>query len=280
MTHQKQIETVSIFRVQDKLAGNTSDQLILEEPLEVWLKIYSSPYDSKMVPVSTMMRTPGQDEALVLGWLITNGHATRNQINKIYHTGKARLKGIQSNQIVVELLPGEAIDLEGFSRSEYQNTSCGVCGLQSIENLLQSLPQMKNRNPFVINKTDLTSLLNEVRQHQPLFDVTGGCHGAALFDECGAILNVQEDIGRHNALDKLIGANIAKFSESQGVLLTGRVSFELAQKAAMVGLRMIVAIGPPSQLALEICRECDIALIGFAKQNGFNLYHGNDSVSL
>jgi FdhD protein len=160
------------------------------------------------------------------------------------------------------------------------HSACGVCGQQSIENLLEKLTQRRCQHPssHKINSTALIGLTQALRQQQTIFEHTGGIHGAALFDENAQVLDVREDVGRHNALDKLIGANIDTLSTIQnkvfGIVLSGRVSFELVQKAAMANIRYIVAMGAPTSLAIDLAKDCDICLLGFVKSSGFNCYFG------
>ena len=222
----------------------------------------------------TTMRTPGNDIELVKGWLFTSGLLIMEQIHHIEHTGIDHMKGIEGNRILVTLKPGVIFQLQSDLQRDYVHSSCGVCGQQSIEWLLQTLPELDLNNRISLPLSSINLLVDKLNEEQRLFHATGGCHGVALFDETSAILDVQEDVGRHNAFDKIIGNNLSRFPSPLGVVLSGRVSFEMVQKAAMAGVSMIVSVGAPTSLALELCQEREIALLGFVKSSGLNIYTG------
>jgi FdhD protein len=253
-----------------------NDGVAEEEPLQIWLKQPKGAGDSETRLLITTMRTPGDDINLVRGWLFSSGLLTDlDDILTISHSGAAYLKGLTSNTIVISLKQSINLDMQQHARLEYVNSSCGVCGQQSIEHLLQMLPSRSAMTPFSLSQQVICALPEKLKQAQSLFSLTGGNHAVALCDHQGAILDVREDVGRHNAMDKLIGAQHETMLSGQfAVLLSGRVSFDLVQKAAMAHVPLIIAIGAPSSLAIDLCRECDIGLVGFVKEKGFNIYHG------
>jgi len=260
-----------------------NDVVVTEEPLEIWL---SADPKSPAELLFTTMRTPGDDLNLVRGWLYSSGAIKdTTKIVSINHTGTGRLKSQPTNRVKVNLAAGANMDLAAYQRGEVMNSACGLCGQQSIENILDKLPQAISRDtqaPFLPIQV-IDSLTQQLRDKQLIFNQTGGNHGVALFDQRLQVLDVREDVGRHNAFDKLIGANInmlAADSSSHesilGVVLSSRASFELVQKAAMVNIRYIIAMGAPSSLAIDLAKDCDICLLGFVKSSGdsidFNVY--------
>ena len=259
------------------------DVVVTEEPLEIWL---SSHPKAPSQLLFTTMRTPGDDINLIRGWLYSSGAVQDSKkIIAITHSGTGRLKSQSTNRVHVNLAAGANIDIAAYQRVEVMNSACGVCGQQSIESLLDKLPQttMTYRQTSLLPITAIGSLTQQLRDKQPIFKQTGGIHGVALFDQRLQILDVREDVGRHNAFDKLIGANMYTLAVDKhadesllGVVLTSRASFELVQKAAMVNIRYIIAIGAPSSLAIDLAKDCDICLIGFVKQisvaTEFNVY--------
>jgi len=258
-----------------------NDLVITEEPLEIWVSAHPTASPKLLF---TTMRTPGDDLNLVRGWLYSSGAIQDpTKIISITHTGTGRLKSQSTNSVQVNLAAETNFDLAAYQRVEVMNSACGVCGQQSIENILDKLPQrltIEAKTPLLaVNAIHL--LTQQLRDKQLLFGQTGGSHGVALFDQsehCLQILDVREDIGRHNAFDKLIGANIHRLAvESQGkesilgVVLSSRASFELVQKAAMANIRYIIAMGAPSSLAIDLAKDCDICLLGFVKSSGVSM---------
>jgi FdhD protein len=195
------------------------------------------------------------------------------------------LKSQSTNRVQVNLAAGANIDLAAYQRVEVMNSACGVCGQQSIEAILDKMPQAQTRDaetPLLPIRA-IGLLTQQLRAKQLLFEQTGGNHGVALFDQRMQIVDVREDVGRHNAFDKLIGANLPLLAADNhgnesvlGVVLSSRASFELVQKAAMVNIRYIIALGAPSSLAIDLAKDCDICLLGFVKTSGdsieFNVY--------
>jgi FdhD protein len=266
-----------------------SDHIISEEPLEIWLKHASTDLQSSSTELlMTTMRSPDDDLNLVRGWLHTSGIVSdSSSIQTITHTGSDRLKHNDTNQVLITMKPNVKLDIRQYNRLEYASSSCGVCGQQSIETFLEKLPSGLAQFEGKLPVSAIYSLAQSLRNKQYVFAQTGGNHGAGLFEIANEanpemrteLIDVREDVGRHNALDKLIGANLDKLVEraetgstSYGAVLSGRVSFDLVQKAAMANIKLIIAMGAPSSLAIELARECDICIVGFVKQGSFNIY--------
>jgi len=266
------------------------DSVIAEEPLEVWLQILSaSPMPSmEAKALLTLMRTPGDDINLVTGWLLSSGTINHpSQIKAIHHSGLKRVKQGSSNRVLVTLSAEVNVDLSSFNRQEVASSACGVCGQQSIESILLRLEHKQHTKALAgppLKVQDIGKLVAQFTQTLPIFAQTGGNHGVALFNQYAEVVDLREDVGRHNALDKLIGANAEllftndgqtlQLSGGMGVILSGRVGFEMIQKAAMANIDYVLALGAPSSLAIELAKEADMALIGFIKAERFNVYCG------
>jgi len=242
-----------------------NDWVSVEEPLEIRL-VYGRDAQREARSVSVTMRTPGHDSVLTLGFLFTEGIIQQhNQIISITEDG--------SNIILVELHPHVPINPESISRNFYTTSSCGVCGKSSIEAIRVNGNLVKEG--IVVSSSVLKKLPSIIKGEQTTFEATGGLHASALFDREGNLLVLMEDVGRHNALDKVIGSMVlsGKVPLHDTILLvSGRASFELVQKAVVAGIPVVAAIGAPSSLAIELAREKGISLIGFLKNDGFNVY--------
>jgi FdhD protein len=253
--------TAMIMRVENGSSSTGQDVLAVEEPLEIKLGSRS---------VSITMRTPGNDKELAAGFLFTEGILRdRNQISGIYIVGE--------NRVCVSLTDGVELDLERLDRHFYMSSSCGVCGKTSIQALKTvGCPVILADRPS-IDPALIYRMPEMLRSSQQVFDRTGGLHAAGLFHSDGTLLDSREDVGRHNAVDKLIGAAFltGRLPLSDYLLmLSGRASFELVQKALMAGIGAIVAVGAPSSLAVEMARKYGVTLIGFARGERFNVYSG------
>lgn len=270
------IKTIQIkkFVPDQELLHQQEEKLAIEEPLEISI---SSLNGERAVPVSVTMRTPSQDPELAIGFLFTEGI-----LRSVDDLQEPAFIQKEENKISI-LLKGNAHGaIEKLKRNFYTTSSCGVCGKESIEAIRSVRPAQILPADYVIPAELFLHLPNQLRAIQATFDATGGIHAAALFDLYGRLIHLKEDIGRHNALDKLIGAAFLQnrktgslFSLHTSILLlSGRASFELIQKAAMAGIKIVCAIGAPSSLAVETAVEFDITLIGFLKQNSFNIYSG------
>ncbi len=276
--------TAEIRRVHSGENEDVSNDVVaVEEPLEIRVKPSGKPHRA----VSITMRTPGNDGELAAGFLFTEGILNSpDHIEQIRHCGLKIGKGVgtldrasalNSNTIRVDLRDGIDIDLKGLERNFYTTSSCGVCGKSSIEALRTGVTQLPS-NGFTVSRELIHNLPTLLRESQSVFDQTGGLHASALFDRHGSLDIVREDVGRHNALDKVIGAKFldSKLPLSDTVLLvSGRASFELVQKALMAGIPILAAVGAPSSLAVELAAKYGMTLLGFVRDGRFNIYCGD-----
>ena len=240
------------------------------------------------------MRTPGHDFDLAAGFLMTEGVIRdANDIEQIAYAGHSFSEGEQSSQTMealklgskqnivrVSLAANVAVSLANLQRNFYTTSSCGICGKASLLALRTVCPPRATNN-FRMDAQLLYDLPARLRESQGVFDRTGGLHAAGLFDSTGNLIALREDVGRHNAVDKLIGAEF--FADrtplrDRLLLLSGRASFELLQKALMAGIPMVAAVGAPSSLAVQVAKEFDITLVGFLREGHFNIYHGSDKI--
>ena len=257
------------------VTNTVQDLVIVEEPMELQI----TQGDSLTRTISVTMRTPGQDFELALGYLLSEG-VIRNVADVVdvrFCGPPSPDKGYQ-NVVQVELASDLAFDLERLQRNFYTTSSCGVCGKTSIEAIDAPLSGVVE-SAFTISRERLRELPDRLQSWQTEFQRTGGLHAAATVDENGEIHRVREDVGRHNAVDKLIGSYLYEDGEplrKLGLLLSGRAGFELVQKAAMAYMPFIASIGPPSNLAIELADERNMTLVGFLRDTGYNVYssHG------
>lgn len=273
--------TVDISRVSGKQEQTERDDVAVEEPLEIQL---SSPTagGSAAKSISITMRTPGEDADLALGFLLTEGIIeSADQVRSIAHRGEPAPDTGAQNIIRVEVCPDVDIDLKKLERHFYTTSSCGVCGKTSLE-ALHVTGQSSLAHCTVRFARDLiTTMPERVRNRQRVFSKTGGLHAAAVFDSQGKIIVVKEDVGRHNATDKVIGALLqagALPGNTYGLLVSGRASFELMQKALVAGFPLLAAVGAPSSLAVQTAKEFDMTLVGFLRDENFNIYAGPERI--
>ncbi|WP_394748546.1 formate dehydrogenase accessory sulfurtransferase FdhD [Spongiimicrobium salis] len=263
-----------IIKVKNELSEPFDDGLAIEAPLEIGLSIPENTPPILRKNISITMRTPGQDEDLALGFLFTEGIIARaSQVNRVRYA---------ENKATVSLNTSEPVDLSKIERHFYTSSSCGVCGKSSIEAIKTVCRLEQSKQDFQVAHSIIGQLPERLRRQQHIFEHTGGLHAAALFTTEGNFIALREDVGRHNALDKLIGAMFTKENlplEEHLLVLSGRASFELIQKAAMAGIRCIMAVGAPSSLAVELAQDFDITLIGFLKANSYNIYHGEKRIA-
>jgi FdhD protein len=265
-----------------KFSGETSiespDLLAVEEPLEIRLGF--GPVDERQQrSVSVTMRTPGHDQELAMGFLFTEGIIQRPaDIVSCRHCVQEVDK--EGNVIRVELHPDVVVDWKRLERNTFTSSSCGLCGKATIE-AVQALTPGPVTSDFTLDPVILHSLPDRVRDAQRAFAYTGGIHAAALFDAAGKLLLVREDIGRHNALDKVIGAafwNGWLPLSQYGIFLSGRIGLELVQKSWMAGVPLLAAVGSPSSLAVQMAQTAEMTLAGFVRNDRFNLYSEFDRV--
>ncbi len=269
------IQSFEIHKVHGGMMTQSRDVLAVEEPLEIQVACFEQGF-STVRSLSVTMRTPSHDTELAIGFLFTEGIIkSLSDIHDIHYHFPSTQKNQYQNIIRVVLKPTVQVDFKKLERHFYTSSSCGVCGKASINavRLADTCPT-RWKEHFAVSPELIYSLPETLRQSQEIFDQTGGLHAAALFDEHGKLLRVCEDVGRHNALDKLIGAELLsghRFERSI-LLVSGRASFELVQKAVMAGIPMLCAVGAPSSLAVELADEFDMTLIGFLRPNRFNIY--------
>lgn len=258
---KRNIVTVPIHKVKAGADASAQDLVAVEEPLQIRLAGRD---------VAITMRTPGHDRELAAGFLFTEAILRQpSQISGI----AANAKG----SIDVQLAEGVQIDFERLVRNFYVTSSCGVCGKASIDALRAAgCPALPRSRP-VIDARILPVFPQKLREAQAVFEHTGGLHAAGLFDLSGKLLGLREDVGRHNAVDKLVGAafleNRLPLSEHI-LMLSGRISFELVQKALMAGIPIVAAVGAPSSLAVETALRFGMTLVGFLRGERFNVYAG------
>ena len=256
---------------------DVDDELVVEEPLEINVR-----YDSIGIPVqkciSITMRTPGNDEELGVGFLFTEGI-----IQKREEVSEVSAIPFADNKVLITLSKNKQPLLQNAERNFYTTSSCGVCGKSGID-AIRTISLYKNDADEICLQASLFYRLDDVlRKQQAVFESTGGLHASALFDLDGNFMMLREDVGRHNALDKVIGAAFLNDQlplSNVILLLSGRASFELVQKAAMAGIKIIAAVGAPSSLAVQMAEETGITLIGFLRNQRFNIYSGGHRIRL
>lgn len=258
-----------------------TDLLAVEEPLEIRLDFLAGD-ERKQKSLSITMRTPGHDAELALGFLFSEGlirsHA---QIEKIGHCGPDLPHLGHSNVMKVGLADSVTLDWVKLERHFYTSSSCGVCGKSSIEALHSQSVFPSSPEGFQFSAELLGGLPEKLREAQDIFNSTGGLHASALFDSEGKLQILREDVGRHNALDKVLGHALIHDLlplEKSILLVSGRLSFELVQKAAMAKIPVLAAIGAPSSLAVELAESEGMTLIGFLRNDRYNIYAGADRV--
>jgi FdhD protein len=283
-----------VRKVRGVSSDLAKDTLAVEEPLEIQLG-YGPVGARATKSISVTMRTPGHDFELAAGFLMTEGVIRDSaEIEQLGYApegargqpreksdGETVLPHLPGRNIVrVELAPDVAVALAHLERNFYTTSSCGICGKASLL-ALQTVCPPRVRNTFSIRANLLYELPGRLREAQSIFNETGGLHGAGLFDSEGTLLRMHEDVGRHNAVDKLLGAEFLVDHtplRNSLLLLSGRASFELLQKALMGGVSMVASVGAPSSLAVQVARNFDIALVGFLRDEHFNIYHGAEHI--
>ena len=275
--------SVSLFSIVKSTPESTTavdDLVAVEEPLEIVVE-FGPLEQRRSVNLAITMRTPGNDLELVAGFLATEQLVNQpDQIVAIRHCRSQRNQ-IQDNRVKVQLNPMIKFRPGKSLRHFYINSSCGVCGKSSVESVLASRePPIPGQGPQVTESV-IKNLPDTLRARQVIFNHTGGLHGACLFDHRGQALWWREDVGRHNAVDKVLGAcfSINRWPLSDYILLvSGRISFELVQKALRAGIRFMAAVGAPSSLAIRLAKNADMTLLGFVNQRRFNIYCGAERV--
>jgi FdhD protein len=284
-----------IQRITGQSSQRVQDSLSIEEPLEIQLG-YGHANSRKTKSISVTMRTPGDDFDLAAGFLMTEGVVhDASDIETIAYApypfsesrngssiDAARIANSRANAVRVELAPDVPVSVANLDRNFYTTSSCGICGKASLLALRTVCPP-RVKNTLRVNAQLLYALPDRLRQAQGTFDRTGGLHAAGLFTSAGELITVREDVGRHNAVDKLLGSEfLADRTPLRDclLLLSGRASFELLQKTMMAGIPLVASIGAPSSLAVQVAKEFDITLVGFLRQDRLNIYHGSEHISL
>ena len=256
--------TAEIWRTRpDARLNPTKDSLAVEEPLEIRVRGRS---------IAITMRTPGHDQELAAGFLLTEGViAQRSDIIEIAHCQQGEAVD-RDNILNAYLAPNVELDLEKLTRHVFASSSCGLCGKASIESVQQCFPPIQTG--LKVLSEVIPTLPEKLRAHQATFDQTGGLHAAGLFDAQGSLLVAREDVGRHNAVDKALGERfLGGHSMTESILMvSGRASFEIMQKALAAGVPMVAAVSAPSSLAVDFARENGQTLIGFLRGESFNVY--------
>ena len=264
----------------DKI-NKIEDLVSIEEPLEISIKFKNQGTWTQNI-ISITMRTPGNDEDLVRGFLFNEKIIEKNEfIEKIESVGEKVGEYKLKNKIIVTLNNSKNVDIDKIKRNFLTNSSCGVCGKTSLDSLeiikkdkvLKSFPK--------ITKEIIIKSPSILRDNQSEFSKTGGIHASGLFASDGKLVSIREDVGRHNALDKLIGYSINKRildPSSQFITCSGRLNFELVQKVLMTNIGIMIGVGAPTSLAIDLANKFDITLIGFVKEDSFNLYSNEDRI--
>ena len=263
-----------VLRVRDGEATYRSDALAAEEPMEIRL-------DGR--PLTVTMRTPGDDFDLAVGFLVSEGvvSAAEDVSAVRYCAGATADGGNTYNVVDVDLAPGVRRPDASLERNFYTTSSCGLCGKASLDAVRTTATWSVADDPLRIGTDVLAVLPDRLREAQPVFDRTGGLHAAGLFTADGELLALREDVGRHNAVDKVVGAALlgGRLPLRETVLMvSGRASFELVQKAVMAGIPMLAAVSAPSSLAVDLAEESGLSLVGFLRGTSMNVYAGAQRV--
>ncbi|MCX4420030.1 formate dehydrogenase accessory sulfurtransferase FdhD [Streptomyces mirabilis] len=273
-------ERRKVIRIRDGAVSTRPDTLVAEEPLEIRL-------NGK--PLAITMRTPGDDFALAAGFLVSEGVFGRaDEVQNIVYCAGATVDGSNTYNVVdVRTAPGVVLPDITLERNVYTTSSCGLCGKASLDAVRTTarwaIDDGGDAPPVRLEPALLAGLPDRLREAQRVFDRTGGLHAAALFTEDGEMLDVREDVGRHNAVDKLVGRALQRgdLPLSRTILLvSGRASFELAQKAVMAGIPVLAAVSAPSSLAVDLAAETGLTLVGFLRGLSMNVYAGEHRIAL
>jgi len=265
---------VRVTRVAGSRRESAEDVVAGEEPMEIRLSI---PQEEGAFTrnVSVTMRTPGDDFELAAGFLFTEGIVSRREdIEGIAYTPGGK-RDQENNVVTVSLRSGLKLDPEKLLRHFYTTSSCGVCGKASLDAVRVVVSGKPRRGSPKISPATVTLLPDRLRESQSLFARTGGIHAAGLFTPDGKLVAVREDVGRHNAVDKLVGEQFLRGSVPLGgsvLQVSGRGGFEIVQKALVAGIPIVSSVGAPSSLAVDLAREFDMTLLGFVRDGRFNVY--------
>lgn len=271
---QLPVAHIKIKKINAGEQTEVDDELAVEEPLEIQLA-WHEPTGYVQKNISVTMRTPGHDHELAAGFLFTEGIV--QHIDQIQHIQS------QQNSVLVTLAAGVIPRLQQAERNSYTTSSCGVCGKTGIDAIRTVSVYTQQPDAIVLPVGTFYGLQQTIQKKQVVFESTGGLHAAALFEANGNCILLREDVGRHNAVDKVIGAALQNRQlplYQHILLLSGRAGFELIQKAVMGGIRIIAAVGAPSSLAVQLATEHNVTLIGFLRNDRFNVYSGAQRVKV
>ncbi|GAA2626550.1 formate dehydrogenase accessory sulfurtransferase FdhD [Streptomyces axinellae] len=265
-----------VMRIRDGVVSSRPDTLVAEEPLEIRL-------NGK--PLAITMRTPGDDFALAAGFLASEGVLrTAEDLATIAYCAGATHEGTNTYNIVdVRLAPHVPVPDITLERNVYTTSSCGLCGKASLDAVRTTAHWALEADHPRLTPQVLTALPDRLRGAQRVFDRTGGLHAAALFTPHGELLDLREDVGRHNAVDKLIGHALQQGHlplRDSVLMVSGRASFELVQKAVMAGIPLLAAVSAPSSLAVDLATETGLTLVGFLRGTTMNIYSGAERLAL
>ena len=274
-------KSIPVFHATSTGIESRQDVVAVEEPMEIRI-VFGPEEKRKGKSLSITMRTPGNDFELAAGFLFTEGIITdRKQLGGFEFCGPVAEGRSQGNIVRVELTAEVAVDIGKLQRHFYTTSSCGVCGKASLDALdAQGLTPIE-ANGASVTAAIIHGLPERLRSSQHVFDRTGGLHAAGLFDVSGELISIREDVGRHNALDKLIGEQLLADAlplTERIIVVSGRASFELLQKALTAGVSIMVAVGAPSSLAVQLANEFNLTLIGFTSESRFNIYSAGQRV--
>ena len=270
-----------VLKYSSKKFENVDDLISIEEPLEISLKYKEQDKWINQTLLITM-RTPGNDEDLVRGFLFNEQIVKSiNDIESIETYGNKVGQYKIQNKIIATLNNSENINISKIKRDFITNSSCGVCGKSSLD-ALEIIKQTKtNANEPKISKEVIIQSPKVLQESQSEFSKTGGIHASGLFESNGKLIALKEDVGRHNALDKLIGCVLRENQinpKNQFITCSGRLNFELVQKVLMINIGILIGVGAPTSLAIDLANKFDITLIGFVKRDSFNIYTNNKKV--
>lgn len=273
---------VNISKVSNGQRAAQSDSVAVEEPLEIRLA-FSTPDGRATRSISITMRTPGNDRELAAGFLFGESIVRKaGDIASIELCGPPAPDSGNHNVVRVELAPDVEVDLGRLQRHFYTTSSCGVCGKTSLDALRVIGVEPLSGNSASFGTALLTGIPQKLRSAQTTFDETGGLHAAAAFDSAGNLLVTMEDVGRHNAVDKVVGFLFLQGRlpcAELGLMVSGRASFELTQKALVAGMPLLAAVSAPSSLAVQLASEFDLTLVGFLRGETFNIYSGQHRIT-
>jgi len=272
---------VDISKIQDGKQRRQTDFVAVEEPLEIRLG-YTTPDGRASRSISITMRTPGNDRELASGFLYTEAIIGRAaDIVSVETCGPPAPDSGNHNVVRVELAANVAVDLGRLQRHFYTTSSCGVCGKTSLDALRVGGAQALADAGPIFKRTVLEAVPEALRRVQRTFAATGGLHAAAAFDSKGDLIVSMEDVGRHNAVDKVVGSLLLNNdlpAQDYGLMVSGRASFELMQKALVAGMPLLAAVGAPSSLAVQLAQEFNMTLVGFLRGQSFNIYAGEQRI--